>query len=94
MKTGIIIPCNNKDKSFDITVFLNFIQKENDFHLCFVNDGSKNKSIDKLENIQSSYPHKTSIINIKKNSAKAAAVRAGAKYLQNRNDIRLVELPL
>jgi len=90
MKTGIIIPCYNEEKRLNISAFINFIKKENDFHLCFVNDGSKDKTIDVLKTIQEDCPFKVSVINMKKNCGKAAAVRAGARYLHSRGDIEFV----
>jgi len=88
MKTGIIIPCYNEETRLNVSAFLNFIRKENEYHLCFVNDGSKDNTISVLKEIQSSNPAKVSVIDMKKNSGKAAAVRAGARYLHSRGDIK------
>ncbi|WP_108868921.1 glycosyltransferase [Aquimarina aquimarini] len=90
MKTGIIIPCYNEEKRLNVAAFLNFIQKENNYHLCFVNDGSKDNTIDVLKEIQYTNPTKISIIDMKKNSGKAAAVRAGSRYLHSRGDITFI----
>ncbi len=90
MKTGIIIPCYNEEKRLHVTAFLSFIKKENDFHLCFVNDGSKDDTISVLKEIQTSNPYKVSVIDIKKNAGKASAVRAGARYLHSRGDIEFI----
>ncbi len=90
MKTGIIIPCYNEAKRLNVTAFVNFIQKENNYHLCFVNDGSKDRTIDVLKEIQSLSPQNVSVIDMKKNSGKAAAVRAGARYLYSRGDIKFI----
>ncbi|WP_101444830.1 glycosyltransferase [Aquimarina sp. MAR_2010_214] len=90
MKIGIIIPCYNEEKRLNVTAFLNFIQKENDFHLCFVNDGSKDNTIEVLKKIQSHNPAKVSVIDIKKNSGKATAVRVGRRYLHSRGDIESI----
>ncbi len=87
MKTGIIIPCYNEEKRLNVSAFINFIKKENNYHLCFVNDGSKDDTMTVLKKIQSGNSLKVSIIDIKKNSGKAAAVRAGARYLHSRGDI-------
>ncbi len=90
MKTGIIIPCYNEEKRLNVTAFLDFINKENEFHLCFVNDGSEDDTITILKTIQSENPLKISVIDIKKNSGKATAVRAGARYLHSRGDITFI----
>ncbi|MDY8134651.1 dolichyl-phosphate beta-glucosyltransferase [Aquimarina sp. 2201CG5-10] len=90
MKTGIIIPCYNEEKRLNVSAFLNFINKENNYHLCFVNDGSKDNTIDVLKEIQSANPLKVSVIDVKKNAGKAAAVRVGARYLHSRGDISCI----
>ncbi|KAA1243284.1 dolichyl-phosphate beta-glucosyltransferase [Aquimarina sp. RZ0] len=90
MKTGIIIPCYNEEKRLNVTAFLDFIQTENEFHLCFVNDGSKDNTIAVLKEIQETNPYKISVIDVKKNAGKAAAVRAGARYLHSRGDIEFI----
>jgi len=81
MKTGIIIPCYNEEKRLNVKAFKNFIGKENDYHLCFVNDGSKDNTLKVLQEIQEVNPSKVSIVDMKKNAGKAAAVRAGSRYL-------------
>ncbi len=81
MKTGIIIPCYNEENRLNVTAFKDFIAKENNYHLCFVNDGSKDNTIDVLKQIQKTNSNKVSIVDVKENSGKAAAVRSGAKYL-------------
>ncbi len=90
MKTGIIIPCYNEENRINKDAFISFIQKENDFHLCFVNDGSKDNTIDVLLAIQEVNPTKVSVIDVKKNAGKASAVRVGARYLHSRGDIEFI----
>jgi len=90
MKTGIIIPCYNEEKRLNVRAFFNFINQKNNYHLCFVNDGSKDDTVTVLKDMQSQHPNKISVIDIKKNSGKATAVRSGAKYLYNRNDIEFI----
>lgn len=87
MKTGIIIPCYNESKRLNTEAFLQFSIKNQDYHLCFVNDGSKDNTIQVLENLRIQNPNGISIIDIKKNIGKAGAVRAGSRYLFTRNDI-------
>jgi len=90
MKTGIIIPCYNEEKRLDVKSFANFIAIENQYHLCFVNDGSKDDTIKVLKTLQEMNPLKISIVDLKKNGGKAEAVRSGAKYLYNRGDINYI----
>lgn len=87
MKTGIIIPCYNEGKRLNIDAFIKFISTHDKYHLCFVNDGSKDNTMEVLETIQRSASSKVSIVDIKKNAGKASAVRFGSRYLFNRKDI-------
>ncbi len=90
MKTGIIIPCYNEENRLDADAFKSFISKENNYHLCFVNDGSKDDTMRVLREIQKANPNKVSVVNLIKNGGKAAAVRAGAKYLYTRRDVNYI----
>jgi dolichyl-phosphate beta-glucosyltransferase len=81
MKTGIIIPCYNEEKRLNQEAFVSFIQENEDYHLCFVNDGSKDNTLEVLHNMKNLAPNAISVIDVKKNSGKATAVRAGARFL-------------
>ena len=87
MKTGIIIPCYNEENRIKKDLFVKFINENFSYHLCFVNDGSKDATMDVLKQMKNKAPHDISIIDVKKNMGKAAAVRAGARYLYTRKDI-------
>ena len=87
MKTGIIIPCYNEEKRLDVDAFVEFIKSHSKYHLCFVNDGSKDNTLQVLRDIQKQVQARISIVDVKKNAGKAAAVRSGARYLFNRQDI-------
>ncbi|WP_167342804.1 dolichyl-phosphate beta-glucosyltransferase [Nonlabens sp. SY33080] len=87
MKTGIIIPCYNEEKRLDVQAFIEFIQAHENYHLCFVNDGSKDNTLEVLNSIRKNSPQRVSVVDVKKNAGKAAAVRSGARYLYNREDI-------
>lgn len=87
MKTAIIIPCYNEETRINKSAFENFIKSSENYHLCFVNDGSKDKTLDVLKAIQQTDQKKVSVIDMKRNSGKAAAVRAGARYLHTKSDI-------
>ena len=87
MKTGIIIPCYNEEKRLDTEAFISFVEQHYDYHLCFVNDGSKDDTLNVLYNMKQLQPHNISIVDVKRNVGKAAAVRAGVRYLYHRSDI-------
>ncbi|WP_405369511.1 dolichyl-phosphate beta-glucosyltransferase [Nonlabens sp. Asnod2-A12] len=87
MKTGIIIPCYNEEKRLDQEAFVSFVSQNEDYHLCFVNDGSKDNTLDVLHKMKEQAPDAISIVDVKKNSGKATAVRAGARFLYNESYI-------
>ncbi len=90
MKTGIIIPCYNEEKRLNVKAFTDFITTHTQYHLCFVNDGSKDNTLAVLETIQQKAETRVSIIDVKRNAGKASAVRSGARYLFNRGDINYI----
>ncbi|MEW7280588.1 glycosyltransferase [Aquimarina sp. 2201CG1-2-11] len=92
MKTGIIIPCHNEENRLDITAYLGFLKKGSDVHLCFVNDSSSDNTAIMLKDIQSYDPYKVSVLETESNLGKAGAIRTGAKYLNERADIKHIEL--
>lgn len=81
MKTGIIIPCYNEANRLEIQRFINFIRVNSDYHLCFVNDGSTDHTLEVLEEIRIKSQKNITIIDVKINAGKAAAVRTGVKFL-------------
>ena len=81
MKTGIIIPCYNEAKRIDQQAFIDFATTHQNYHLCFVNDGSTDNTNDVLEKMQWKSPYNISIVDVKKNAGKAAAVRSGSQYM-------------
>lgn len=90
MKTGIIIPCYNEEKRLDQKAFVSFIKENTDYHLCFVNDGSKDNTLGVLNAMKAEAPHAISIVDVKKNSGKATAVRAGSRFLYSKKDISYI----
>lgn len=87
MKTGIIIPCYNEANRLDANAFVEFISEHKDYHLCFVNDGSKDETLTVLNDILINCPERVSVVDVKRNAGKASAVRSGARYLFSREDI-------
>lgn len=77
IKLSIVIPCYNEEKRLDIKRISNFIKNQEDVIICFVNDGSKDKTLSVLENLKSQIPYNIDVISTEKNVGKAEAVRTG-----------------
>ena len=90
MKTGIIIPCYNEEKRLNQEAFISFAKEHEDYHLCFVNDGSKDRTLEVLHAMRAEVPNGISIVDVKKNSGKATAVRAGARFLYSQSTISYI----
>ena len=76
MRSCIIVPCFNEEKRISVNSFTNFAINHADIHFIFVNDGSNDKTIDVLREMNSISP-KCTFIDMKINQGKASAVREG-----------------
>jgi dolichyl-phosphate beta-glucosyltransferase len=77
----IIVPCYNEEKRLSIKLFTEFLASHQDIGICFVNDGSHDRTIRVLENIQKEFPTQVALLNSRKNRGKAEAVRSGFFYV-------------
>lgn len=89
-KTAIIIPCYNEENRLDSQAFINFIESHPEYILCFVNDGSTDDTISVLNNIREAQPDQVHVYDVPWNGGKAAAVRAGAIYLNECTDASFI----
>jgi len=76
-RTCIVIPCFNEAERFKTAEFLNFVNEISDVDLCFVNDGSKDTTLQKLTELQNQKPERMKVISYSDNRGKAEAVREG-----------------
>lgn len=77
LKTCIIIPCYNESKRLDVESFIDFYEKHQDIHLCFVNDGSTDETLRIIESICKERSDRMSYINQCTNTGKSEAIRNG-----------------
>ena len=73
-----------KTKLFEILV------KKNETKFCFVNNASKDKTLEKLKEIKIKTLNNVSIIDIKKDKGIKVAIKAGVRYLINNNDFKSI----
>ncbi|MFY7911984.1 MAG: response regulator [Emticicia sp.] len=78
---GVVIPCYNEEKRLKTKEFANFVHNNHGYHICFVNDGSKDKTLDVLKEFQQGKEGYISIFDCEKNGGKAEAVRQGVLHL-------------
>ena len=78
---GIVIPCFNEEKRILNAAFIDFAHINLGYHLCFVNDGSTDKTLEVLEQLRKGKEDYINIYNCEKNGGKAEAVRLGMLHL-------------
>lgn len=83
-KICIVIPCYNEEKGLDKEAYFNFISKNPNVLLCFVNDGSTDNTANILANFQETYPNNVAVINCSKNVGKAEAIRTAITECNNK----------
>ncbi len=73
----IVVPCYNEAQRLPQQDFIKFAQDYPGYNFLFVNDGSKDGTLEVLSNLCASNPARFSLLNLKDNAGKAEAVRAG-----------------
>ena len=84
---GVVIPCYNEEERLLSDEFTQFIDQNSGYHLCFVNDGSKDNTLSVLQELQKGREDFISIYDCEKNGGKAEAVRLGMLHLAKKNDL-------
>ena len=78
---GVVIPCYNEEKRLLSKTFLNFVDSNLGYHLCFVNDGSTDNTLNVLNTLSKDREANISVFNCEKNGGKGEAVRQGVLHL-------------
>ena len=76
-KVCVVIPCYNETDRLDVNQLITFYNTNINYYYLFVNDGSSDGTLKFLEGIQNNRNDRISILNLKNNIGKAAAVREG-----------------
>ena len=61
-KVAVTIPCYNEEKRLKTRSYCDFLQLDNNIQLIFVNDGSTDGTLEKLEEIRTVAPEKCIIL--------------------------------
>ncbi len=78
---GVVIPCYNEEERLLSQQFIEFTDSNLGYHLCFVNDGSTDKTLQVLEKLKKGREDFISVYNCEKNGGKGEAVRQGMLHL-------------
>ena len=84
---GVVIPCYNEEKRLLSDEFINYIDKHSGYHLCFVNDGSKDRTLSVLQVLQKGREDFITVYDCEKNGGKAEAVRLGMLHMAKKTDL-------
>jgi len=87
---GVVIPCYNEEVRLLSVEFLDFIDKHSGYHLCFVNDGSKDNTLGVLNNLRKGRENFITVYDCEKNGGKAEAVRLGMLHMAEKEDLDFI----
>ena len=81
-KVSLVVPCYNEEKN--VGLFYKecekaFQKEKIEIEIVFINDGSKDRTIDELKKLTKQKKHEIKIINFSRNFGKEAAMYAGLK---------------
>ena len=73
----VVVPCYNEAKRLNMRAIQDFGRRAESIELLFVNDGSRDETLELVEHLHSCNPHRFSFVHLAKNVGKAEAVRQG-----------------
>lgn len=76
-ETLIVVPCYNEETRLDVHAFSSFLAANADIAFVFVNDGSRDGTLDVLSGLKRAFPDRVTVLSLSQNSGKAEAVRQG-----------------
>ena len=85
-RTTIVIPCYNEANRLHLEMFLNFARNHQNISFVFIDDGSKDLTINLLCGAMAALPKQIDVLMMKSNAGKAEAVRHGLKFAAKRGD--------
>ena len=73
----VVIPCYNEAERLDTAAFIAFLGDCRSVDFVFVNDGSRDATLEVLQQIHAAFPDRVDVLSLSRNSGKAEAVRQG-----------------
>lgn len=78
-RTIIVVPCFNEARRLDLPRFEVCLEREPGVEIIFVDDGSRDATLDLLRSFEATHPRRVSVLDLQPNRGKAAAVRDGMR---------------
>lgn len=88
--TSIVIPCYNEERGISIREYSNFLERNSETFICFVNDGSTDNTLEVLNILKTKHENQIHILSLEKNSGKAEAVRVGINYCNQNSEHQFI----
>lgn len=73
----VVVPCYNEQDRLDPAAFLRFVENDQHTRFLFVDDGSTDRTFERLTELRDGRPERFSILRLDSNQGKAEAVRRG-----------------
>lgn len=73
----VVVPCYNEAKRLNMPAIQEFGRRTDNVELLFVNDGSRDETLELLEHLHAVNPRRFSFLHLARNGGKAEAVRQG-----------------
>lgn len=79
-RTCLVVPCYNEQARLDVPAFEEFFAQAKDVSFLFVNDGSKDGTLQVLQALEQKHTGQVSVLDVQPNQGKAEAVRRGMLF--------------
>lgn len=76
-QTTIVVPCFNEAGRLPVDIFADHARKHGDTDFVFVNDGSRDRTLEVLHELEARMPERIAVLDQQPNRGKAEAVRVG-----------------
>jgi glycosyltransferase involved in cell wall biosynthesis len=83
LKCTVVVPCFNEAARLPLDAFRAYLAQSSDVHFVFVNDGSTDRTLTVLQNLQREFPGRIEVVDKASNGGKGEAVRDGILYALN-----------
>ena len=80
----IVVPCYNEELRLPVDQLLRFL-RQSQVCFVFVDDGSRDRTIDRLEHLRAGHEDRVFVLRLPVNRGKAEAVRAGLNFALDHN---------